>query len=206
MFRPGIELKLARAPAGYELPLPRAGDGVLRRLDGDRILDACTGLSVGFRAEALPRKTPQYFRERYIKHPIYSYRVHLVELAGKAVALLVSRLAERDGARALRIVDFYGESSTISSCGGAIAKLLDGADAEYADIWEHGLNSADLRGAGFGPVSKDGDLIVPNLFEPFVADTSRITFAVKNPDNVPIMIFRADGDQDRPNLIPRSGA
>ena len=55
-----------------------------------------------------PAKTPEYFRRRYARHPVYRYVVDAIVEADRVVALLASRVAEHEGHRALRLVDFAG--------------------------------------------------------------------------------------------------
>ncbi|MBI5211319.1 MAG: hypothetical protein HY927_15200 [Elusimicrobia bacterium] len=204
VFNLRLPRRLAAAPPGQPLATPRPGDAVFRRLDRDSIGDACAGLDVP--GNALPRKTPLYFRRRYLEHPVYRYDVRLVEVAGRPAGLAALRLAEHEGARALRIVDFMGPSGVWSRCGSAVAAVMEETGAEYADILEYGLDAADLRAAGFALVEPAGPLVVPNHFEPFVPRNVRVEFAVSRPAGRPFVLFRGDGDQDRPNRVARSDA
>ncbi|MFA6316396.1 MAG: hypothetical protein WC943_03175 [Elusimicrobiota bacterium] len=202
VFNPGAARKLAAAPASFPLPLPRPGDAVLRPLTAVSLDADCVGLKLGSRAAAAPAKTPSYFLNRYLRHPIYRYDLRLVEADGRAQGLLATRVAEHGGARALRIVDFLGESSVLGRCGSSLGCLLEETGAEYADLWEHGLDRDALAAAGFSRVEPDGPLIVPNHFEPFTGLRSRIEFAVRGHAGTPFVIMRGDGDQDRPNALP----
>jgi hypothetical protein len=119
---------------------------------------------------------------------------------GRALGLLAARMADHDGVRALRIVDWYGDANGLAQAGTAIEGLLRETGAEYADLWQYGIAPDLLAGAGFSAVETDGAMIVPTLFEPFVQANKRLQFAFKAKGDEDFVIMRADGDQDRPNL------
>jgi hypothetical protein len=74
-------------------------------------------------------------------------------------------------------------------------------DAEYADSWHYGLPHKYLEQAKFEPADPDGDIIVLNYFVPFSAKISRIFSIYKLNAPGPFLIFKSDGDQDRPNFL-----
>jgi hypothetical protein len=121
-------------------------------------------------------------------------------------ALIATRVAEHENARALRIVDFAGDPHALAHCGSALAALMIEERAEYADFWQTGFPEEALLSAGLAPVATDGPLIVPNYFEPFLAQNGKILCAIKAAPSAPLMIFRADGDQDRPNRLQPAAA
>ncbi len=180
----------------------RHGKGTLRKLSRDSFFESTGTIAFGARAAMLPTKTPRYFHDRYLIHPIYNYTVHLVELAGRAVGLLASRVADHEGARALRIVDFLGDAVVLAELGPALRTLVDRSGAEYADIWTYGVDPDALAAAGFDLVEPDGPVIVPAFFEPYERRNGRIRFAYKAPTGASFALFKADGDQDRPNRAP----
>jgi hypothetical protein len=57
-----------------------------------------------------------------------------------------------------------------------------------------------FEAAGFIPVNPSGGDIVPDHFEPFEQRNAPIRFAIKT--DRPVVIFKGDGDQDRPNVKP----
>lgn len=191
---PSITPVLASFPEGMQLPRLRSGKA------GSREVDALTIATTELTAQAGPRKSPTYFRTRFLEHPFYRYRVHELSL-GSERALIASRIAERDGHRALRIVDFAGPSDVLAESGSALAQLLVESRAEYIDLIEHGLPPEVFAALGMMAVDPDGPVIVPNYFEPFVAATARPLCVYRSP--LPeFRVFRADGDQDRPNALP----
>ncbi|MEO9229490.1 MAG: hypothetical protein ABI216_11160 [Devosia sp.] len=179
---------------GSVLPYPKAGQAVFSAYE------RATPISLEVAPELIPRKSPRYFAQRFLEHPLYQYRVHAISLEGQSRALIATRIDEYKGARALRIVDFLGDASVLQECGTAIDSLLTESAAEYADLWQHGLPDACLRKAGL-VASVEGGPIVPSYYEPFVPDRARILFSVRVREGQEMRIFKADGDQDRPNHV-----
>ena len=201
VFHPDIEPKLAVLPAGQRCPRAQDGRAQLRDLNADDFGRLDRTWKIADRDAALPKKTPTYFRRRYFEHPWYRYRVSSVEVNGETRGLLATRIAEHDGRRALRIVDWYGDPTVLAELGSALERrLLDDA-AEYADFWQHGIDASCLTAAGFEIVVPEGGLIVPTLFEPFVQENRRILFAMRASGQPPFVLVRGDGDQDRPNML-----
>ena len=71
-------------------------------------------------------------------------------------------------------------------------------DCEYCDFWQHGVSEDALTRCGFIDAS-NSSVVVPNFFEPFIRKATPVSFAIKSSLEAPFKIFRADGDQDRPN-------
>ncbi|MDA9299976.1 hypothetical protein N9Q12_01035 [bacterium] len=146
-------------------------------------------------------KTIEYFKKRFILHPFYHYELYGIFLDSSLRAAIATRIAEHNGSRVLRIVDFIGEISILSDCGSAFQKLMAEQRLEYMDFWQCGISPEVLARAGFHKVDPTGELICPNYFEPFVAENSRITCCVKGSLDESFIVCRADGDQDRPNDV-----
>lgn len=182
---------------GQALPVPRPGAAIFRKLD----VAALAGLNLTLHGEPVaPLKSPVYFIKRFLEHPFYSYRVFAIELEGETRAILATRVDQHEQSRALRIVDFLGDEQALAECGTALHEAMNAAGAQYADFWQFGLSKEHLLAAGFA-VTTESDPIVPTYFEPFVSARARIFFAIKvGVGRVP-RVFKADGDQDRPNRI-----
>ena len=179
-----------RSPAGAGTTFTEMQPGELDALQETAVFD-----------DVLPGKTPVYFRERFLRHPFYRYRVfHLRSHAGGA-GLLALRVAEHEGRRVLRIVDFAGHTGLLGSCGIELARFMREEDAEYADFWALGVEPELLSLSGFERLNPSGSTVVPNYFEPYVSRNGRILCAFKNKTASRFQVFRADGDQDRPNRI-----
>ena len=182
---------------GRALPVPLPGIATFRSLDAV----ALTSLSLPMDGEPVtPAKNSTYFVRRFLDHPVYHYRVLAVELEGELRAILATRVDQHGQSRALRIVDFCGDERVLAQCGTALAEVIDSTGAPYVDFWQFGLSEQYLFAAGFAVVTGTGP-IVPSYFEPFVPARARIFFAVKTGRGRAPRVFKADGDQDRPNKI-----
>lgn len=199
---PTAPRRLIAAPADWSPPTPRAGRAALLELGPDQ-LEALAERTPGAFGTSEPVKTPRAFAARFCAHPFYRYRVFLVSAEGCGPALIATRLARHADAAALRVVDFAGDEAALGHCGDAIAALLAETGAEYADFCQHGLAPSLLAGAGFTPLDPEGPVTVPTYFEPFVPRNARSWCAVRlrHPRGATV-VCRADGDQDRPNLLP----
>jgi hypothetical protein len=202
---PGSAFKLLQLPQGgmqglpNTLPVPLPGRSRFIEMTAED-LDALDASQIAVNA-ANP-KSPAYFAARFLRHPFYRYSVFLIEGPDHGSALLATRIAQHESARALRIVDFAGDPAAIASTGGAIAALLQEEGAEFADFWQQGLPDEHFASAGFSLLDPDGPVVLPAYFEPFTARNGRLLYALRRSAPGPAVICRADGDQDRPNLLP----
>ena len=147
----------------------------------------------------VPVKTAEYLRARYARHPVYAYVITALLEDGRPVGVLVTRPAEHDGRRALRIVDFLGSDSLLARTGPVVQGLLADLGADYADVYNTGIDRAVFERAGFRRIDPDGPEIVPDHFEPFERRNVRLWFSLSGaPDAV---LFKGDSDQDRPNRV-----
>lgn len=149
----------------------------------------------------LPRKSPEYLLNRYLRHPIYKYQVYGIRESGRTCGLIVTRICQNEEARAIRIVDFTGPSSVLQGLGGEWQSLLESQDSEYMDFYNAGIDDEDLRLSGFvRRVAGDG-IVIPNYFEPFLMQNVEIDYAIRLPTGRTYRIVKGDSDQDRPNVI-----
>jgi hypothetical protein len=84
---------------------------------------------------------------------------------------------------------------------GNFQNLLSESSAEYIDFLHIGLDAGVLESGGF--TDKSGtDIIVPNYFEPFCMENIKLEYAFKSiDDSERPVFFKADSDQDRPNVL-----
>lgn len=155
------------------------------------------GLNLSARDAQVPRKTLAYFKARYLEHPTYQYACSIVSRAARPVGLLATRVATHGGRRAIRVVDYLGPEDAVPALGALVLAQLRAADAEYADMYNSGIDPRLFEQAGFLRVDPDGEDIVPDHFEPFERRNIRVLFALKTPR--PAVLFKGDADQDRPN-------
>jgi len=183
-------------------PAPVGADAAplaARSVTDARAFDALT--DVAATTAGIPRKTARYFVARYVEHPVYSYRVVGLTDRNTVVGVLATRLAEHEGHKAVRIVDFFGDPHLITRIGAVVQSLVQEYDAEYADMYNAGIDPAAFEGAGFRRVDPDGPDVVPDHFEPFERRNVRLWFSIRAAGEP--VLFKGDADQDRPSVVPR---
>jgi len=149
-----------------------------------------------------PAKSWSYVTERFLRHPWFSYEVRAVRCEGELVAILVWRAVEAEGTRVLRIVDIIGGVDWLASAEYALQHEVIEHEAEYIDLMQTGIDESILSAGGFVGTSSHPGLVLPNYFSPFEPCNVEIELAYKLLDgsDAPVRLFRADSDQDRPNL------
>jgi hypothetical protein len=168
----------------------------LLALGADELLAATVGMGLDDGPGA-PARTRRHVLARYLEHPFYDYRVHLVT-GPSAAALVVTRVCEYDGARALRLVELVGDPDALA--GAPLVDLVVAADAEYLDAYV--VDGADaLRAAGMQPLAAHSGLVLPGHFEPFERRNVELAWALKGPAGPGglTIIGKGDADQDRPS-------
>lgn len=146
--------------------------------------------------QSVPYKSLQYLRRRYFEHPMYKYLIYGIKLDGSETnAIIVLRIQECNGARVLRFVDCIGNTETLGSITHFLDELLDEFSAEYIDMYEKGVDGDILRNAGWIKLDET-DNIIPNYFAPYEQINVDINYCTSDEN---IILFRGDGDQDRPN-------
>ncbi len=179
--------RLLILPAGIHPPTTSGNKTLLRLSEND------------FPLYARGRKSGTYISARYAHHPRYEYRIFGVERDGTPEGLIVLRIAEAEGAKALRLIDISGPQTLFAGAAPALQELMHSEGVEYADFFSHGIEADFMKAAGFLDVAATG-ATVPNHFEPFVPDNRPVPYAILNPQNIPLTLCKGDGDQDRPNI------
>jgi hypothetical protein len=186
-----------RPPAAF------AGDGLSATIADERtFLQLASGFEVHDRYAYAPRKTPAFFHARYLQHPFYRYTCLVVYRGARAIGVLATRMASHGGRSAVRIVDYLGPTDAVADLGPVVLEEIRRTGAEYADVYNSGIDAALFERAGFTRVDPDGPDIVPDHFEPFEQRNVRLSFALKAPR--PAILFKGDSDQDRPSQLPPS--
>lgn len=139
-----------------------------------------------------PYKERWYINKRYFNHPIYKYRVFIVDRE----LVVIGREVCINSAKIFRIVDVLGNYDYFKYIGNALYEMIQKEDYEYIDIYEKGIPDEAIKAAGFVERMEEDENIIPNYFEPFLQKNIEIYYHVKDAD---ICIFKADGDQDRPS-------
>ena len=120
---------------------------------------------------------------------------------GRIAAYLVTRtvtVEEAGGAKVLRIVDFIGRPEQLPRLGAAIDRIMQAEKAEYADCYCAGISPALFLQAGFVERKEEDAVVIPNYLDPPLYENTEYYYFTNQPDG--FVLFKADGDQDRPNL------
>jgi hypothetical protein len=148
----------------------------------------------------IPYKDKSYFVKRYFNHPIYKYKIYGVFFKKNNSALLVTREEKVQKSKVLRIVDYIGEDSDIKFVSKYLYSIIVQNNYEYADFMCYGFDKKQLINAGFFKVDHDtNELVIPNYFNPFVQENTKIYFFADTNQIERVRMVKADGDQDRPS-------
>jgi len=148
------------------------------------------------REEMVPYKSWSYFKRRYLGHPFYKYRILGIKDNNEITkAVIVLRIQECQRERAIRFVDCIGDSREIGTITNEIDRILEMEDAEYIDMYETGVSKEMLIRAGWMKVEETTN-IIPNYFSPYAQCNVPVYYCTTEKQ---IVLFRGDGDQDRPN-------
>lgn len=194
---PNTQYKLAHVT--QPVILPASGNARLVLLSNAEELR-----NIGFipPQNANPYKDLAYIEKRYFNFPRQKYMLHAAYMPNAAApfALVASRLNPSCGSAALRIVDYIGESGHLPNLGTALNQLLLNSGAEYADIYCGGIDAGTFAQAGFCERREEDELtIIPNYLNPLLCENTEYYYFTSNPQG--FTMFKADGDQDRPNII-----
>lgn len=152
--------------------------------------------SVYEKRERKPYKSLNYISRRYFDFPIYTYEVYGVQTSDTVYSsVLVLRKEIYKTRCVLRFVDCLGDVTLIKNCTQALDMLLAQCGGEYIDMYCVGLDEGTLTMAGWRKVQESGN-IIPNYFNPFVRENIEIRYCTTDRD---IVLFKGDGDQDRPS-------
>lgn len=147
-------------------------------------------------------KSPLYYMNRYAKHPIYNYKfIEINNEHNDAIACLIVRKCEANDSCGLFVVDYIGNGLELDGLYNEFQFLLQKYNAEFISFYEYGLNSEGIVAGGFTN-SNSNEIVIPLYFEPFVKKHIDLDYHFyTKEDNVNIVIFKGDADQDRPNKL-----
>ena len=177
--------------------LPVSGDLALTRVENEAQL-AALGMPP---SSHTPAKDVWYLSRRYFNYPHQSYDVYAALENGKPLCYVVTRTVmsgEQGEIPVLRVVDFIGEDAVLPRIGAELDRLLTEAGAEYADCYCKGIPAEVFAAAGFTERTEGDGNIIPNYLTPPLYANTEYYYFTNAPEN--FVMFKADGDQDRPNL------
>lgn len=150
--------------------------------------------------ERIPYKSPQYINKRYFNHPFYTYCIFgVADITDTVNSIVIAREIIHQESKVLRLVDFIGEPSDLMALGPFLKEYMHLHGYEYVDFYQYGIDHDTMLQAGFLLKDDYKDLVIPNYFDPFHQANVSINFFTAAPGE--FYIFKADGDQDRPNRI-----
>lgn len=145
----------------------------------------------------LPFKDKEFFERRYYNHPIYQYMVWGIEdVKGKISCIFVAKEVRCNDSVILRCIDLIGDVKEFAYIGHEIQQLMEVNQYEYVDFLLSGMPEQVMKDAGFIMKTKEDTNIIPNYFEPYVCENVDAWYEKTIPD---MILFKGDGDQDRPN-------
>ena len=144
-------------------------------------------------------RSASYFIHRYLDNPFSNYQLYRIFLEGQ-IAYAVGRVMSANGGRTLRLVDLYGQLPLLGAALVWFERYLQQQELEFMDLYLYSEQNSLLQECGF--INRAGcadDVVVPNYFQPFVALNIDLQCAMENGFTGPV--FKADGDQERPNWV-----
>lgn len=150
--------------------------------------------------EVTPWKDRSYVIKKYFYNLAYTYQLFAIKISrGIVDAILVIKIVEANNSKAMRIVDFLGDERVLRLCGKSLERLMEDNECEYIDFYEYGLPDSFLQDMGMKELDEADTNIIPNHFEPFEQRNIDIHFFTSQMEH--FRMFKADGDQERPNCI-----
>lgn len=183
------------------LPCSKDKGYKLRRLrDFKEFVEIFNYSSYSQNINIFPHKSMKYLKHRFFEHPYYTYMAIGIESDEKKVnSVLFMREIKCKKKKVLRVVDFLGDVNDLKYISSEIQRLLEEGEYEYIDFMEYGIDDEIMHAAGFILNEENSENIIPNYFEPYLC--SNITVWISSKCDKKFMLFKADGDQDRPNRV-----
>lgn len=189
------EFRIARFPQIPARARSLVPEGQIEELaDETAVIDACGAV---LPLQGKPAKDVWYVRRRYLAHPTFRYRLWALRIQGQRRAVVVTRDFEARSRVAVRVVDILGDAAAVPHVTGALTDLVSQRRAEYLDLLAFGLPEAQLVASGVIVNDQRPGLVVPEYFQPFLDKNVSIMMVTSDPSG--FTMFKADGDQDRPN-------
>ena len=148
-------------------------------------------------------KSKKYYAKRFFNHPIYKYEMYTIGDEQHVKAIVIARVCGHEGHNCLRIVDYIGDVTYLKTVGNQLYNIMVKNNYEYIDFVEVGLDDKKLNDAYFIDKDTIDGLVVPNYFEPFEKRNVYLDYALKTVSGYKPVFFKADSDQDRPNMLSK---
>lgn len=200
------EFQIAVFPGGIPASRtpPPEGAGTLTLC---RHVDGLRGFDFEAQGNIAPRKDLAYLDHRYLQHPIYDYLAYAWHHEGAVRNIVMCRRASAQDRHCLRVVDFLGDEANLPSITPLLLQIVRESGDEYLDFICHGFSEETMHAAGFEELDLDQqELIIPNYFEPYAATNVGINCVADRTKTLKVRLCRADGDMDRPNVLPSTSS
>jgi hypothetical protein len=160
-----------------------------------------TKLKKGFNLtdSSIPYKDYSYLQKKYFTNPFQNYDTFCVSEDEKYSSVFMTREVEINNAKALLMVDYFGDENDIPFISLYLYHLIVERKFEYVTFLEHGLSDDIMDNSKFLKLNHQNDsIIIPIYFSQFVQKNIEIGYFADIIEK-DYWIFKADGDQDRPN-------
>lgn len=183
-----------------EVSVPKAQDSKAELIKIQDIDDFRTVIDESILLNSVFRKDYKYINKRYFGHPIYEYDLWRIQGADCTnAAVMVTRTEHYMQSSICKIIDFFGDFSIFAIIGSALDKLMDEKGYEFVDVYSYGVNTDYYVAGGMIRCDSTSRNIIPNYFQPF--EQKNIELYLEKPYFDGLVLFRGDGDQDRPVLF-----
>ena len=149
-----------------------------------------------------PIKSKIFFINKYLENPYYDYFVMNFYRYGKLAFFFICRkiYIKKIRASVIRVIDFQGTIPKKGCLVKPLTNYLTDNDIEYIDMLCYGFPKGALENLGF--FKKKINQKIPDHFEPYTGKNAQLNFAILiNKYKKNTLMFKGDGDQDRPSLI-----
>ena len=179
----------------------RQDDRVLKKIKSDDIIRDSDKINKFFLNGVRPRKSISYILNKYLFNPFHDYCFYGILKENNLLGIIITRTVNHNQTNAIRLVELAGFNDSIMNLSEEFQKLLINENAEYLDFYNLGLSEDFLSSSGFISRAVESNIIIPNYFEPFERKNVNIAYAFSSLKNTDLLLFKGDGDQDRPNII-----
>ena len=144
-------------------------------------------------------KDVNYIIKKYQVNPFYKYNFYIIHKKKTFFGFFVGRESNFKKKKALRFVEFFGNQTKIPLIKKQLLDLIKLNNYEYIDFYNYGISNKNLSKAGFILNNYNDDVIIPNYYQPFIKKNIKLNLAF-SPPHYKLLVFKGDGDQDRPNF------
>lgn len=145
-------------------------------------------------------KNYNFFDYKFYKNPFYKYFFLVISNKNKTLGFFSCRTNVFKKTKVLRLVNYFGPDDLLLRVSDSLKEFLNYYNFEYLDFLCFGYKFLKLEKYGFKKNVFKSNKIIPYYFEPFVKKNVKLIFAFW-PKNFSFPLFKADCDQDRPNIF-----